>query len=151
MANYLGKMTPFVILLIFFQSCAFGAHSPWRLEVTETWCADYRSARVFIPQKTMGIECVKGPSGMRMYLNLMICPVADEGKASFTYMINSAKYQGEAYVMEGGQRLLICEQDRVILTEALLNGDKVRVMIGMYDDLFEAANFPPLFDLLQSL
>ncbi len=152
MPNYLGKIALLVILLIFFQSCTSGSHFPWCFEVTQTWRANYRSARVFIPRETMGIEYIRGPSGIRMYLNLMICPVAAcDSRAFFTYMINSTKYQGEAYVMEGGQRLLVCGRDRVILTNALMNGEQVQIMIGMYNDLFESANFPFLFEWLQSL
>ncbi len=94
----------------------------------------------------MEVEFVRAVNGTRMYLNLKICPLNEEGgEAEFLYTINNAKYEGMALVMEGGQRLLVTERDTFIITDALKNGESVRVIVGMYDELFQPGNLSLLY------
>jgi len=82
------------------------------------------------------MEVIRDQCDKRVYLNLMICPVeADDPEnqtISFDYCVGSAKYSGLAYVLKGGQRLLLDDHTSTMMLKALESGQELTISIGMY-------------------
>nr|NGX57817.1 hypothetical protein [Chlamydiota bacterium] len=150
----LSKAALGAVLLLCFNGCGYFCYSPWILETTQTYCSAYRSARMSLLAKNMGIEIIRDQCGVRMYLNLMICPIQPDDPCdqlfTFTYCVGTAKYQGTAYVLEGGQRLWLENHTAIEMMNALYSGSSIQISMGMYQEVFESGNYPELYDWLIS-
>lgn len=147
----LSKIALSAILLLLLTGCCYPINSPWILETTQTYCSAYRSARITLCGNHLNVEMIRDPYDLRLYFSLMVCPVepdASDQSFPFTYLINDVKYHGRAYVLEGGQRLLVDDLAGKGIIEALYEGLTVQLSFGMYAESVESANFPELYDWL---
>jgi len=136
-----SKITLCVILLFLFQSCGYFYNaSPWIVETSATNPARYWSSRTHYPSDSIGMEIVQDKCDIRVYLNLMVCPVEPDDPEnqtiSFEYFVGSAKYRGTAHVLKGGQRLLLDDQTSTVMIHALKSNQCLTLTIGMYHQNF---------------
>ncbi len=86
------------------------------------------------------MEIVRDHCDTRVYLNLMVCPVEPDDPESqtisFEYYVGSAKYTGLAYVLKGGQRLLLDDHTSAVMLKALDSGQEFTISVGMYHSDF---------------
>ena len=133
-----SKIILSIVLLFFFSSCGIFYPYTWIEETTSPRCGEYWSSRLTYPSSSLQMEIVKDNYVTRVYLNLLICPVEPDDPESqmisFTYYVGSAKYTGTAYVLKGGQRLLLDDQASNKLISFFGNNKEIRVVLGMYDE-----------------
>lgn len=87
----------------------------------------------------------------RMYLNLFLCPVESESEDQTIlvhYRFNETEYEAEAYVMRGGQRLLMPSEACCRITDALCNGFNIDIAVADYCTKLEPMNFQLLMESL---
>lgn len=156
---HLGRLVLCIILPLFFSSCCIPEDS-WEFHHVHGICPLYDSAQVLFARGSVAdaveIELLKGSSGKRMYVNLHFCPIddADLDIEERTILIKygwGEKEENEswAYVMGGGQRLLLSEDTTEAIIEALLQGEIVNLTVGLYRAAIPASNFSIVYSRLE--
>lgn len=128
-----------VLLSFFLSSCTGNSCREWIVWTTETDCPQFNSGRMFLSpdasSNQIELEIDRGPSGIKMYLNLFCLPVAplpnDPTKAAVELLIEgdeSRIFYPIRYI--GGQRLLCPEDIASLIIEKLLDEETVVIKIG---------------------
>jgi len=129
-------MTLFLSLL---SSC--NSHSsPWKNQQVTTSTPQFNSSSITYDNKTTAnritLELTQTYDGMRIYLNiasLTITPNKEKpDRANIFITINGTQQESEAFRLQGGQRLLLQEQTRDTIINALLGNKTVTLRVGRY-------------------
>lgn len=150
--RFLGRRVFVVLLLLFFSvllfSCRKDAGCQWVISRTNA-CAPFNFARVYLPSNDllqgMDVEFTRSCSGVRMFINLYLCPLEGE-KAELTYKIDGKEYKTLAFVLEGGQRLSLTCEDQEKIIQSLFQGLSVHISVGMYQLEIPAINFSEMYE-----
>lgn len=139
------------ILLLFLFSCRT-SYPCWEIEPYQDFGSFY-TAKVFLSSQSdadgVEVEVVRSPSGLRVYLNLKFCPVCPDNlenqTISVSYQIDEEYFSSNAYIFEGGQRLLLSEEAQNRIITALLLGVTVHIDVASYSTDIVSLNFPALY------
>lgn len=127
-----------IVLLFIVTSCSTSTSPSWSNEATSPRCPLFWSERWIHPSHTLSVEIVRDLCSTRVYFNLLICPVVPDdletGKLIFEYWINGDPFKGVAYVLKGGQRLLLDDMTSSHFLEALRDPfTTLRIRLSLYD------------------
>lgn len=148
-----GKIAFAAIFLIFFVSCQNAKAPCWELEARKAPCPQFNATRIYYVSpcatEALTVQIEIGHEGLRMYLDLYICPVGcDEAQSqsiSFDYIAMGTPHKGNGYVLEGGQRILLDDRTTEEMISFLLKGYDLVISVGMYEEIVRADNFGCLF------
>lgn len=75
------------------------------------------------------IEVIQWDGKQQVFLNLLICPIdaPPESIITLRYSIQGQNYQGKATILEGGQRLLIRDEDGERMIDAWYNDEDLNI------------------------
>lgn len=140
MINLISKITLSVILLFLLAGCrGYYNINPWIEESVAPRCSTFWSSRQFHSSSTMEMDIVTDHCDTRVYLNLMICPVEPDNPESqtinFDYWVEGVSFTGRAFVLKGGQRLLLDNDASEIILTALRSGNAISISLNMYQDV----------------
>lgn len=144
----------FLFILI---SCS--KHCAWEYEFTETACPIYESAKVYSPALSsfdgLEVEILATKTGTWMFLNVYSIPLSgscgSSGKIEVELTIDGEPLQCEGYLYEGGQRIVLDDNTRDRIIEALLNQQSVTIAIGRYHAELDPTDFVKAYLKLQKV
>lgn len=111
----------------------------------------------FADESARGVELEldAGSSGLRMYVNVFSIEVPalpdSPTLAKVSLKICDEEYLYLAHILQGGQRLLLPDEARDTIIEALVDGFPITLSTGRYCSAIPAANFQALYDDLISI
>lgn len=144
------REAPFVFLLIiYFLSSCTKPHF-WYLDSNHPSNPCYQSSRLSLPPfdllKNASVELVSSEDELRMYLNLLVFPLSyNEKTVSIRYLIDHTSGETTAFVMNGGERILLPVELRDLIIDALLRGAPVILKIGSFKFEIPSSNFSELY------
>ena len=109
--------------LIFLSSCSSKC-GPWQYRQSVSYhpaselISYKRPIKIFSTPNE--VEVVEWDGNQQVYINLLICPLdfPCESVILFSYIICDQTYEGKAILLEGGQRLLVRQEDAERMIEA---------------------------------
>lgn len=116
--------------LIFLSSCSSKC-GPWQFRQSVSChpaselISYKRPIKIFsTPNEVEVVEC---NGNQQLYINLLLSSLEFpwESTIVFSYTIGDQSYKGKAILLEGGQRLLVRQDDADRMIEAWCNGDEV--------------------------
>ena len=157
--DYTLRRMASVILLTALYGCQ-SCDLLWEYEETIAYCPLSNSARLIYPytgpSDGLELEIVRTPDGTRMYFNARYCPIeSDDEWVEITYCFGNDQCTETvvtwAALLEGGQRVLLFEQDADRITQALLDNKIVEVTIGDYQKELLPGGFEKRYESLYKL
>jgi hypothetical protein len=98
----------------------------------------------------MSVELISSQEELRIYINLLSNPLAYcEKTVSVRYNIGCLMGEVTAFVMDGGQRILIPCELRELIIDSLLKGIPVQLTINNYSFEIPSSNFSTLYNLIE--
>jgi hypothetical protein len=119
----------------------------------------YNSGRMLLTPESencrLSLELTRGSSGMRLYLNILFlqappCP-EDPSRTLIEVELGDEPVMMSAYILEGGQRLLIPGEEADRLIESLSDGLPFTIKFGRHTLSIIPANFSEVYQELLAL
>lgn len=147
------------LCLIILSACSSSAACrAWEIQTNITNCSVFNSGRLFLAPESdhshLEVEIVRSSSGLRLYINILFlralpCPE----DPSFTKVEISFEGVEEpwviySYLLQGGQRLLVQQEDASRLINTLLEGGYFKINIGRFDTLIISDSFQEAYQKL---
>jgi hypothetical protein len=136
------------------SSCTTPPH--WEYQSTYTCTPAFNSGRMTLSEiddlGQVEIELDRGTSGLRMYVNISSVPISTEdGLIAVTTVINAQSSEEKGTILTGGQRILLGDNTRDRIIEALLNGENVHLSFLRYRACIIPDKFPDHYVRLLSI
>ena len=146
------------LLFLFFTACNPTCRQ-WECDEAVTCSRCYDSVRLLIscdnPFNGIGVEIIGTSENLRMYLNVYAYPLLpispDSQEVIVTITIDGNDCSCNAYLFEGGQRLLVPPEFSEQIIEGLLDEQCVIISIGPYKAEIPHRNFAKSYSLLWQL
>ncbi len=110
---------------------------------------DFDSCRIRFVRKSgfcaLDVEIIRTSEDERVYVNIHGLPLPPCPTIAIQTTIEGQIDNFQAYVMEGGQRLLLDEESSQIILDALWEENSVSLKVGSYSKEFLSDNFPELY------
>jgi len=150
--SLLKKRALFCALFFFLQGCCHNC--AWDLDEIQSHCPEFSSARLHSIHKAnfngLELEIIHSSCYERLYLNIHGFPLACGDIQTVEAITRGQTLTIQAYLFEGGQRLLLEETGAQAIIQALYEGQTVTIRVGNYSKEFEPDNFPELYsDILE--
>lgn len=140
------------LLFIFFFFSLLGCHRPsslWKYDCISASSPPVRYGRLsYIPKTSLNLikpEVTHANKCIRLYLNLCLCPLEEQGEIPFHFFIQNQQETGTVSILEGGQRLLVDPESANKIITALYEGNCVKIEVGFYDEVIEPIGFKQLY------
>lgn len=132
----------YLALFLFLASCQ--KNTPWHLEKSLTGNECYNSARLTLVQdcassREFELEFDIAPAGLTLYVNLTGRPL--QSCAEVIIRNSHESHSFNAFLLFGGQRILLSESACDYILNALLHQDEIRISIGPYESAVPSGNF----------
>lgn len=142
-----------LLLLFFFPSCS--PPCAWEFHHAKGVAPCFYSEQILFRRQSnldvIEIEILSDHHGMRMYLNLFLCPLQNGSgeQVAIKYGVtDSIEKESHAYLLEGGQRLLVSEKAACEIISFLLEGQTIFLEVGAYRMTLPPSNFPFVWEKL---
>ncbi|MEC7838403.1 MAG: hypothetical protein VX777_00015 [Chlamydiota bacterium] len=143
----LWKGVPFTLFLLLF-SCS---KSPvmWKHSKSYGTCSEYSSSKVHYKDPTstrpLEIELINTSDTSLLYINAhtLEFPAQKEhpDKSKVHITIDDEEIETSAYRLQGGQRLLLDDDSRKLIVDALNNNKSVTIKVGRYKTVLSPKGF----------
>jgi hypothetical protein len=148
----------FFALLLFLFSCRVPCQR-WQIEKVSASSRCFNSGRLYLtPQDDFSgleLEITRGESGVRMYINVFSIEIKPETLTQNTAFVevkrNDEKQVFQAFLYQGGQRLLLPSQARDYIIDALYCNETIIITTDRYQSEITPNNFSEAYCILLNL
>ncbi|MBA2368742.1 MAG: hypothetical protein H0V82_06935 [Candidatus Protochlamydia sp.] len=131
----------------------------WYLQQIVTTNPCFNSGRLVLPPESdssrLRIELARSPSGIRLYFNILFlqaAPLSDDPlRTEVEIVTDEGSYLINPYILQGGQRLLIHDEDADHLIALLLNGKCFSIKMGRHQTEIISEQFAETYAQLLAL
>lgn len=142
----------------FIISCSTSCRN-WYLQKLVTSDPRFNSGRLVLPPESensrLRIELARSPSGIRLYINILFLQAAplaeDPARTKVEILMDEEPYFIYPCILQGGQRLLIPDEEADRLIARLLEGKSFAIKIGRHQTEIISDLFAPTYTELLAL
>lgn len=140
----LVTMSTLSVVSFFFIACTHSPTRDWQTQAIITHNPDYNSKRfVLSPHniyRDLEVEIVQDTNSTRVYLNTHSRKFTSSMELQVTASDKAQTKSLKTYRLQGGQRLLVCDEDAKWLLDTLKKGKRLHIYVG---ERYQA-DLPPL-------
>lgn len=147
------KTIPFFFCLFLFALSSCRSHTTWQLDRLHGFRAVDSAARLSAPAITHGpkfkFEWLRNTSGEWLFISAYCLDFPESGQVMLQADDHEETFFG--YVYMGGQQLLLPDEARDFVKQALLDGIPLIVTIGCYSGVIEPDGFAEKYPCLEKI
>lgn len=148
----------FALGLLVVLLCGCTTHNRWSVDHIKSGRPEFNSSklsyRTLDPLHGLELELIRTQNSFNLYLHVnsqTIPPCKNNPKAALVSVITQdASHTEEAARLQGGQKILLSENLRDIIIDALQKNSSLTIRVGNYSTLIEPEGFQELLKKMES-
>lgn len=148
LSQKIWRGTWFVLLFFISISCQSNGRT-WVFEQNDCCYARYSCSRIILPATDpsdgIELEITQNSHEIRAYINSITLPITPSNpkdhSIEIAYTIDNEEHIAYGQVFEGGQRILLFEEDKEKIISSLTHGKDIVIHLGFYNITIPSEGF----------